>query len=112
MTGCLRKAIDLKCKECIYDSGSLGSGTWLQQVQSCTSPGCPLFGVRPKPKVDRDRSEMPRNGRFSSARSRGTGVGYGVVPGGCSDQPKTGLLGLPNGASGQILAACEVTAHG
>ena len=42
----LRKAVDAKCRECIYDGGS-GGGTWRQQVTACTSPKCPLFPVRP-----------------------------------------------------------------
>lgn len=41
----LRKAIDEKCKECIYDPIG-GNGTWVQQVRECTSPLCPLFDVR------------------------------------------------------------------
>lgn len=44
----LRKAIDLKCKECIYDPIG-GTGTWRQQVGACSSPKCPLFPVRPLP---------------------------------------------------------------
>jgi hypothetical protein len=48
----LRKAINDKCKECIYDPLP-GNGTWRQQVSECTSPRCPLFLVRPKPSVER-----------------------------------------------------------
>ena len=44
----LRKAINAKCKECIYDK--LGEGTWRQQVEKCSSPSCPLYPVRPKSK--------------------------------------------------------------
>jgi len=43
----LRKAINAKCKECLYDP--YDKGTWRQQVQACTSPKCPLFAVRPLP---------------------------------------------------------------
>ena len=49
----LRKAINDKCKECIYDK--LGEGNWRQQVEACTSPACPLYAVRPKsskPKLE------------------------------------------------------------
>jgi hypothetical protein len=46
----LRKAIDEKCKECIYDPFP-GNGSWREQVQDCTSPGCPLYGYRPGPTV-------------------------------------------------------------
>lgn len=42
----LRAAINAKCRECIYDPLS-GKGTWRQQVEACTSYGCPLYPVRP-----------------------------------------------------------------
>lgn len=42
----LRKAINEKCKECIYDPLS-GQGNWRQQVEACTSRTCPLYAVRP-----------------------------------------------------------------
>jgi len=41
----LRKAINAKCKECIYDP--YGPGGWKQQVTACSSYGCPLYTVRP-----------------------------------------------------------------
>ena len=44
----LRKAINEKCKECIYDR--LQPGNWRQQVEGCLSPRCPLFAVRPTSK--------------------------------------------------------------
>jgi len=50
----LRKAINEKCKDCIYDD--LAAGTWLQQVTICSSEDCPLFDVRPKSK-----SAIPEN---------------------------------------------------
>jgi hypothetical protein len=46
----LRKTIDAKCKECIYDSYG-GTGTWRQQVAACASISCPLFPVRPMPAI-------------------------------------------------------------
>ena len=46
----LRKAINDKCKECIYDPYAKGLGSWRQQVKDCTSPDCPLFRVRPLPE--------------------------------------------------------------
>ncbi len=51
----LRKAINAKCKECIYDSSS-GGGTWRQQTEACTSYNCPLYTVRPvsRPKLTED----------------------------------------------------------
>jgi hypothetical protein len=42
----LRKAINNKCVECIYDPIG-GPGSWRQQVEACTSKNCPLFPVRP-----------------------------------------------------------------
>ncbi len=44
-----KKAIEMKCAECIYDPGS-GEGTWREQVQQCTDHSCPLFNVRPLPQ--------------------------------------------------------------
>jgi len=43
----LRKAINDKCKECIFDPNG-GKGKWKEQVEACTSFKCPLFNVRPK----------------------------------------------------------------
>ena len=48
----LRKAINEKCKDFIYDPID-GNGTWLKQVADCTAFTCPLHTVRPTP---RDRS--------------------------------------------------------
>ena len=42
----LRKAINEKCKDCIYDP--LCPGTWRKQVEECTSPDCALWPHRPK----------------------------------------------------------------
>lgn len=42
----MRKAINEKCKDCIYDPLS-GLGTWRKQVTGCTSPDCALFPFRP-----------------------------------------------------------------
>jgi len=41
----LRKAVNDKCKECIYDPRS--PGTWRKQVEDCTSSLCPLHPERP-----------------------------------------------------------------
>jgi hypothetical protein len=43
----LRKAIDAKCKECLFDPIG-GSGKWREQVEACTGYSCPLFDVRPR----------------------------------------------------------------
>ncbi len=50
----LRKAINEKCRECIYDPMP-GLGNWKQQVSACTSPDCPLFPVRPQTKPTREK---------------------------------------------------------
>lgn len=52
----LRKAINDKCRECIYDAIG-GGGTWRQQVEACTAYKCPLYPVRPVSQGDRDGGE-------------------------------------------------------
>ncbi len=42
----LRKVINAKCKDCIYDD--LAPGTWRQQVNLCSSYSCSLWPHRPK----------------------------------------------------------------
>ncbi len=44
----LRKAINDKCRDCIYDPEL--PGTWPQQVFMCAVIDCPLYSVRPRPK--------------------------------------------------------------
>ena len=43
----LRKPVDEKCKDCIYDSAV--PGTWRQQVSLCTIKTCSFWGIRAKP---------------------------------------------------------------
>lgn len=43
----LRKAIDLKCRDCVYDP--LEPGRWREQVENCGCADCPLYKVRPVP---------------------------------------------------------------
>jgi hypothetical protein len=43
----LRKCINEKCRDCIYDS--FAPGTWLQQVFLCSVKSCALYDARPKP---------------------------------------------------------------
>ena len=50
----LKKAIELKCKDCIYDE--LDTGSWRQQVENCTDAPCPLWEVRPKTIASRDKA--------------------------------------------------------
>jgi hypothetical protein len=58
----LRRAVNAKCKECIYDP--YRGGNWRQQVQACTSPHCPLFPARPV-----SSSETVRFGPFFDAKT-------------------------------------------
>jgi len=50
----LRKAVNGKCKDCIYDDAA--AGTWRQQVTLCSSLDCPLYEVRPQSKA-----QIPEN---------------------------------------------------
>ena len=52
----MRAAINAMCRQCLYDPHS-GSGTWRQQVEACTSPGCPLYPLRPVSKPAKPRSQ-------------------------------------------------------
>lgn len=45
----MRKAINDKCRECIYDPAG-GVGTWRQQVENCIADTCPLYPYRPLSK--------------------------------------------------------------
>ena len=40
------KAIEKKCKDCIYDD--IAPGTWRQQITICPMCDCPLYEYRPK----------------------------------------------------------------
>ena len=42
----LRKAIDAKCRECLYDE-CVGQN-WRKQTHACEITKCPLWPVRPK----------------------------------------------------------------
>lgn len=42
----LRKAINDKCKSCIFDP--LAAGNWKQQAHLCSCYDCPLWPVRPR----------------------------------------------------------------
>jgi len=41
----MRKAVNDKCKECIYDPKA--GGTWKSQTESCPSTTCPIHPYRP-----------------------------------------------------------------
>lgn len=44
----LRRAINEKCKDCIFDP-QCGGGRWREQVAQCSARNCPLWPVRPAP---------------------------------------------------------------
>lgn len=48
----LRKSVDAKCKDCIYDP--MVSGSWRKQVEDCVCTDCPLWDVRPTTGATRD----------------------------------------------------------
>ena len=53
-----QNAINAMCRACIYDPDS-GSGTWTQQVEDCTSPGCALYDFRPITRATRKERTDP-----------------------------------------------------
>lgn len=59
----LRKAINDKCKSCIYDSTN--GGTWRQQVELCAVTTCPLYALRPL--------AMPRGNGQNGAKTKASG---------------------------------------
>jgi len=63
-----KRAINAKCKDCIYDP--CGSGKWRQQVEACPSQDCALWPFRPKSDVSRS---IPAPGRGDMARAGVTG---------------------------------------
>ncbi len=65
----LRKAINEKCKDCIYDD--LAAGSWLQQATLCSSSDCPLYEVRPQTKARIPDSVLVYYGIAKTATSQG-----------------------------------------
>ena len=62
----LRKAINDKCRDCIYDP--LAGGTWLKQVELCVCTDCPLYPVRPitrERKSENDHKTRLKNGKYA-----------------------------------------------
>ena len=64
----LRKAINDKCTDCIYDP--LAGGTRIRQIAACSCPDCPLYPVRPMPRdrvssSDSDHKTRSKNGTFA-----------------------------------------------
>lgn len=108
----LRKAVRLKCKDCIYDPMDHGAGTWMKQIENCAYRDCPLWPVRTGQYIDSGANQASIFEERNGLESPEQGVPGTPLPGGCSDQPENGLFGPANGVGGQILAACEVSAHG
>jgi len=58
-------AIAAYCRQCIHDPAA--SGTWREQVATCTAANCPLWGFRPLPANApawiklRDPAALPAN---------------------------------------------------
>ena len=55
----LRKSVDMKCKDCIYDE--LAPGSWRKQTEACEMTNCPLYDVRPttgKTREDKRQVKM------------------------------------------------------
>lgn len=76
----LRKAINDKCKECIYDP--YAKGTWRKQVEECAAVRCPLYAHRPTPamvdksanlpqKPEKEDNLTPREGNHTDAGNKG-----------------------------------------
>ena len=57
----MRKAINAKCKDCIYDPQ--GVGTWREQVQKCTSKDCALYPLRPRSASNRVSELATKTGK-------------------------------------------------
>jgi len=51
----MRKAINAKCKDCIYDA--LAAGSWLEQVFQCTMEDCGLYPYRPIPRARKPKGD-------------------------------------------------------
>lgn len=60
-----QQAINLMCKQCIYDPG-YGGGTWRQQTESCTSTNCPLYEYRPLSASGNDAVKEERKANMSA----------------------------------------------
>ena len=100
----LRKAINDKCRWCIYDPKS-GGGTWREQVANCSAITCPLWPVRPAPgsgplanpprraeDATREWVTLPVGGASLPHPTEGEGAGQALV----WVESKTAETGHPN----------------
>lgn len=69
----MRKAINEKCKDCIYDDQV--SGTWRAQVEACDIMGCPLWNVRPRTTATaaKEAKQHGQTSEITSAPPEGNG---------------------------------------
>jgi len=65
-----QKAIDTKCKDCIYDPEE--DGTWRQQVKACDIESCALHPYRPMPYKVRNQAVQPEYKTIRDAVSVGS----------------------------------------
>jgi hypothetical protein len=56
----LRRAIDAKCRDRIFDPAM--PGTWREQVAQCACTDCPLWPHRPAPRVASKHRVKPDGG--------------------------------------------------
>ena len=64
----IRKAINEKCKDCIYDP--LAGGTWREQTQACIDTTCALHPYRPLSAKGRIPTGRPQPEALRLARER------------------------------------------
>jgi hypothetical protein len=58
----LRGSIDRFCKSCLYDPREVAAlGGWRAQVEACSSTGCPLHAVRPRPRAEGVSRKAPKS---------------------------------------------------
>ena len=81
----LRKAVNDKCKDCIYDDAA--AGTCLQQITLCSSEDCPLFDVRPQSKSRIPDNVLSYYGiKTNTSQSTTSEAGNGIDNTNCSPQ--------------------------
>lgn len=69
----MRKAINDKCRDCIYDD--CVTGTWRAQVEACTIEDCPLWNVRPRTTATAAANAKPRGTRKAAGVQAGESHG-------------------------------------
>ena len=59
----MKKSIEAKCRDCIYDP--MAGGSWRAQVESCTTQSCGLWTVRPLTMATISVNRKPRKVKSS-----------------------------------------------